>query len=44
MERTEDRREAELIDLGAASVETHGGVQLHGEATGYLLPEGISDD
>ena len=44
MERIEDRLCAELIELGAASVETHGGVQLIGEATGYLLPEGISDE
>jgi hypothetical protein len=44
MERTEERPCAELIDLGAASVETHGGVNLPGEITGYLVPEGISDD
>jgi hypothetical protein len=44
MERTEERLQAELIDLGAASVETRGGVAYQGEAAGYILPEGLSDE
>lgn len=44
MERTEERPQTELIDLGAASVETRGGAYVTGENEGHLLPGGISDE
>ena len=43
MERMEDRIDEDLIDLGAASVETQGAIKGDVEAGGKILP-GLADD
>jgi hypothetical protein len=44
MDRINDIIDGDLIDLGAASVETQGGQQLFGEPDGRGLPIGIAED
>jgi hypothetical protein len=44
MERIDERREDELIDLGAVSVETQGGAAVNIEGFQLQPQLGISDD
>ncbi len=43
MDNAHDQTE-ELIDLGAASVETKGNIGQHGDVAGLLPNMGLSDD
>ncbi|MDK2769708.1 MAG: benenodin family lasso peptide [Sphingomonas sp.] len=42
--KSEEAQVADLIDLGAASVETQGSCTGMFEIVGYILPEGLSDN
>jgi hypothetical protein len=44
MDRTDERRESDLIDLGAVSVETQGGAAANIEGFQLQPQVGISDD
>lgn len=44
MKKEQDYRDDELIDLGAASVETQGGDEIGLDFQGLRKPVGISED